>query len=610
MTRLPRAALWPAAAILFLAVGAAAYGLFAAPLLAQRIWLAGLILTGAPVVWRTARGALAGRWAADLVATLAIITAAAIDHPFPGLIIVLMQTGGEALERFAEGRASRAVHELEAMAPRTAHRMNAGTVTDVPVEQVRTGDRLLLRPGEMVPCDSVVVEGRSHIDTSRITGEPLPLTAVPGIRLLSGTLNQEGALTLQATAPAGESQYARIVELVRTAQASKSPFQRMADRYAIWFTPFTLAACVIAFALSGDWTRVLAVLVVATPCPLILAAPVAIIGGINRAAREMVVFRTGGALEQLGRVSLAAFDKTGTLTMGHPSVAGIEPVSGFNRDEVLRYTAALEQHSSHVLATPVVQAAAPLGPLPAARDVNEAPGEGISGWIEERQVTVGGWAFLEHHDPAAAAVLARRRDGDGLRAYVAIGGRAAGVITYADALRPGLPEFFAELHRLGLRRTILLSGDRQENASAVARSLGLDEARGNLLPAEKAALVGKLQTAGDRVVMLGDGTNDAPALSVARVGVALASGGGGITAEAADVVILADDPTRLATAINISRRTLGIARQSLWAGMGLSMVAMVFAGAGFIPPTFGALLQEAIDIAVIVNALRASVAGR
>ncbi len=610
MIRLPRAALWPAAAILFLAVGASAYGLFAAPAAAQRIWLAGLILTGAPVVWRTARGVLAGRWAADLVAALAIVAAAAINHPFPGLIIVLMQTGGEALERFAEGRASRAVRELESMAPRTAHRMDSGGVTDVAVETVQAGDRLLLRPGEMIPCDGVVVDGRSHVDVSRITGEPVPLTAVPGVRLLSGSLNQEGALTFQATARAGESQYARIVELVRTAQASKSPFQRMADRYAVWFTPFTLLVCGVAYALSGDWTRVLAVLVVATPCPLILAAPVAVIGGINRAARQMIVFRTGGALEQLGRVTLAVFDKTGTLTVGHPSVASIEPANGFARDEVLRYAAALEQQSSHVLATPVVRAAVGMGPLPPVREVRESPGEGISGEVEGRPVRVGGWAFLEHHDPAATHALAGMKDGDGLRAYVAIGGRAAGVITYADALRPGLPGFFAELHRLGVRRTILLSGDRQENADAVARSLGLDEARGNLLPAEKAQLVGDLQAAGDRVVMLGDGTNDAPALSTARVGVALASGGGGITAEAADVVILADDPTRLAAAIAISRRTLGIARQSLWAGMGLSMVAMLFAGAGHIPPTAGALLQEAIDVAVIVNALRAAGSGR
>jgi P-type E1-E2 ATPase len=277
------------------------------------VWLVGLALTGAPVVWRTVRGILAGKWAADVVATLAILTALALRQPLAGLIVVLMQTGGEALERYAAGRASAAVRDLEAAAPRTAHRYRDGELNDIPVDDIRVRDELLVRPGELIPCDGTALKGRSRIDTSRITGEPLPVDAEPGTELLSGSLNGEGAIRMRATAVARESQYALIVELVRTAQARKAPLQRLADRYAVWFTPLTLVACLVAFAWSGEAERILAILVVATPCPLILATPVAIIGGVSRCAQQRVIVRSGGALEQLSRVTVGVFDKTGNL---------------------------------------------------------------------------------------------------------------------------------------------------------------------------------------------------------------------------------------------------------------------------------------------------------
>lgn len=572
--------------------------------------MAGLALTGTPVVWQTLRGALAGRFAADLVAMLAIVTALILREPLAGLIVVLMQTGGEALERYAQGRASEAVRELEAAAPRIAHRIVDGVVEDVAAEMIRVGDELLLRPGELLASDAVVLEGRSHVDASRLTGEPVPVSAHQGVALLSGSLNIEGPLTVRATAPASESQYARIVELVRSAQESKSPLQRLADRYAVWFTPLTLAVCAGAYLLSGDPDRVLAVLVVATPCPLILATPVAVVGGINRAARQGIIFRHGTALEQLGRVGVAVFDKTGTLTIGRPKVERVLTTSGFTPDQLLRWAGSVEQGSGHLLARTLVQEANERGViLPEGKQIVEAPGQGVSGEVDGHSVAVGGWSFVVHRHPAAEPAL---RDllghapDAGLRAYVAVDGRGAGFVEYADRLRPGLDGFISRLRQLGLSRIVLLSGDDQANATAVARAVGIEEALGDLLPEEKVAYVQRIMKEGARVLMVGDGTNDAPALSTATVGIALASGGGGISAEAADAVILADDPTRLLDAVTISRRTLRLARQSIWAGLGLSSAGMIFAGLGYIPPVAGALLQEAIDVAVILNALRAA----
>jgi len=537
---------------------------------------------------------------------LAIVAALALGNPLPGLVVVLMQTGGEALERYAQGRASEAVRELEAASPRIAHRVTPAGAEDVPAETVAVGEVLLVRPGELVPCDGIVESGRSHVDTSRLTGEPVPVRADEGVRLLSGSQNLEGPLTVRVLAPARESQYARIVDLVRNAQASKAPLQRLADRYAIWFTPLTLAVCLLAYLLSHDPTRVLAVLVVATPCPLILATPVAVVGGINRAARRQIIFRHGTALEQLGAVSVGVFDKTGTLTIGQPRVARVIPAPPFTEPELLRLAAAVEHRSSHLLARTLVDTATARGiPIAEARHVVETPGQGIAGEVDGRVVAVGGWAFIvERHPGAEADLSAVHPDGSGLRAYVAVEGQGAGIVEYADALRPGLAKFFADLRRFGVHRTLLLSGDAQANAEGVAHAVGIDEARGDLLPEDKVAQVRALVKAGERVLMVGDGTNDAPALSTATVGIALASGGGGITAEAADAVILADDPTRIAEAIAISRRTMRIARQSIWAGLGLSALAMAFAAAGSIPPTVGAVLQELIDVAVILNALR------
>ena len=604
-----RAVARPLVTALFALAGAALLLAGTAGVWPWRIWFAGLLLTGVPVVWRTLGSAARGHFATDIVATLAIVASLLLQQPLAGLIVVLMQTGGEALERYAEGRASRAVKQLEDDAPRLAHRLEGGRILDVPATAVRVGDVLLVRPGELVPCDGVVTIGSSHLDTSRLTGEPTPVRVNPGSAIMSGSANVDGALHVRATAEAAQSQYARIVELVRTAAGSKSPLQRLADRYAVWFTPITLAACAVAWAISGDATRALAVLVVATPCPLILATPIAIIGGINRAASRQIIMRTGGALERLSAVRVAVFDKTGTLTLGRPLVSRVIAVPPYTDTDVLRLTGALEQHSGHALAHSVVEAAQLAGgELPHPTDVVEHAGQGVTGRVADHVVAIGGRAYISSRvsEPPPPE---RGESGTALHAHTAIDGRFAGTIEFADQVRPGAAELVTALRGLGVRRILLLSGDNAAIANDVAQRVGIDVAEGDLLPGEKMARVAGLSREGP-VMMVGDGSNDAPALARAEVGVALAGHGGGVTAEAADVLILNDELSRLPEAITISRRTMRLARQSIWVGLSLSGIAMVFAATGHLAPVPGALLQEGIDVAVILNALRAAASPR
>lgn len=599
----------PLFAIAMILVGALAKYVFGLPFYAEALWLLGLVGAGFPVVWRTLKAAIEGKFATDLVASLSIVTAAIIGQPLAGLVIVLMQTGGEALERFAERRASAAVRELEKAAPRIAHLLT-GTrgLVDVPVEKLEPGDVFLVRPGELIPCDGVVLSGISEIDASQLTGEAIPVAAQEGTPVMSGSLNAHGVLSVRATARAAESQYSRIVDLVRTAQATKSPLQRLADRYAVWFTPATLIVCAVTFATTRSWVSVLAVLVVATPCPLILATPVAMIGGINRAARRKIIVRHGAAIESMSNATIAVFDKTGTLTVGKPRVSKVIPLPGFTEKDVLRNAAAIEQGSSHLLARVVVdEAEERFGRLPEATQHRESPGEGLVGVVGGIDVVVGSRAFVAGRAMVSLNPFTSAERGEaGLRAYVLLAGKPAGIIEYADSLRPELMDFLGTLKRLGFSRRVLLSGDRTANAKAVGELAGMTEIHGELLPADKAALISRFKARGDVVLMVGDGTNDAPALSTADVGIALAGHGGGVTSEAADVVILADDLSKVGEAVSISRRTMRLARQSIAAGLTLSGIAMIFAAYGYIAPTEGALLQEAIDVAVILNALRAS----
>jgi heavy metal translocating P-type ATPase len=578
---------------------------------AHHIWMAGLLAGGAIVVTGTIRGALHGRWASDIVAAMAIVTSVVMDQPLAGLIVVVMQTGGEALERYAEGRASRAVQELEADRPKSAHVQRGGEVSDIRADEIVVGDRVIVRAGELIPCDGIVEEGRSELDTSRLTGESLPQSIEPGVPVSSGSINGDRLFTMRATAIAEASQYERIVQLVRAALETKAPFQRIADRYAVWFTPITLVIAVAAAATTGDYQRFLAVLVVATPCPLILAPPIAIIGGINRAARRQIIVRNGAAIERLATANVAVLDKTGTLTIGKPVVHAVIPYPPFSRADVLRLAGAVEQGAAHLLARTLTDAAqSENASLPPVRDVVEAPGRGVTGSIGDDTVMVGSHGFIAERLTLDADNSIPENSSVGLKAYVAINGRFAGVVAYDEQLRESVPAILSDLESLDIPRVLLLSGDHGDNARAIAKSLGINEVRGDMKPEDKVAVVKELTAAGDRVLMVGDGTNDAPALSAATVGIALAGHGGGVTAEAADLVILVDDLGRVPEAIRISRHSMKIARESVWAGLGLSGIAMLFAAAGKIAPVPGALLQEVIDIAVIINALRASAGPR
>ena len=598
------------AAVLAILLGAIALLLPGGSTMASQIWFVGLILCGAPVVYSTVRGLLRGKFAADVIASMTVVASLALNHPVVGLVIVVMQTGGEALERYAEGRASNALRALQDITPRRARRVSSnGTVEEIDVDAVDVGDHLLVRPGEMIPCDGEIVDGSSHIDTSTLTGEPVPLRASPGSLVMSGSINVESPLTVRATAIPEESQFARIVALVREAQASKAPLQRVADRFAIWFTPATVIVCIAAYAISGDWSRVLAVLAIATPCPLILATPVAILGGMNRSAQRHILVRNGGALEALARTTAVLFDKTGTITIGKPKVTRVVALDGIPESRILELASAVEHGSGHLLARTIMDEATARGQaVPFASGIVEQPGRGVEGDVDGTQVAVGARSFIAERFPATQRAIQEvdASTGTGLRAYVAVDGGLKGIVEYGDQIREGIADLVSSLRKSGVAHVMLLSGDRSENAREVAAKVGISEVKGDMLPEDKVEIVRRLVDNGESVVMVGDGTNDAPALGTATVGVALASHGRGIATESADVILLVDEPARLLDAITISRRTMRIARQSIWFGLAVSVAGMLFAAIGKIVPLAGAAIQEVVDLAVILNALRAS----
>ena len=583
-----------------LLAGLAARFVFGAPGAARVVFLATLVAGGGPLVVQTLRGIVRGRFAADIVAMLAILTALVLGEYFAGAVIALMQSGGEALERYAMGRASGSLEALLARAPKIGRRLRDGHVEDVPVSAIGVGDLLLIRPGDLVPVDGVVTRGTSAVDQSALTGEPLPVRAGPGTELLSGSVNLDGALEMRALRPAEQSQYQQIVRMVERARREKPPIQRLADRFAVWFTPVTLLMCGVAWLVTGTPTSVLAVLVVATPCPLILATPIAVIAGISRAADAGVIVKTGAAIEQLGRARVVVFDKTGTLTVGHPTVERIEALNGFTPDEVLRLAAAVEQLSSHHLGKAVADAGRQrFGRLPPASEFLETPGAGVAARVDGRRVAVGSAGFLG----GLGVAVPPGRD-DRTTAYASVDGTLAGAIEFADRLRHQVPALMQRLAVLGVTETVMLTGDREATAEIVAAQAGIRTVRANLLPGDKVAAVQELKRRYGVVAMVGDGINDAPALAAATVGVAMGEHGAAISAEAADVVLLVDDISRVGDAMAISRRMRRIALQSIGVGLGASFLLMVIASQGLLDPPVGAVLQEALDAAVILNALR------
>ncbi|MDA9433990.1 heavy metal translocating P-type ATPase [Bradyrhizobium sp. CCBAU 51627] len=554
------------------------------------------------------RDLLSGRFGVDAIALLSMSAALALGQPLAGAVVALMYSGGNVLEDIAIARAERDLRSLVDRAPRQAHRNSNGGIEDVPVDAVLVGEELLVRAGEIVPVDGIVGSVAATIDESAVTGEPIPVEKTRGSAVLSGSLNAGETFELLVTAPAGESTYAGIVRMVTAAQTAKAPFVRMADRFAVILLPVTLAVAFMAWRISGDLTRSLAVLVAATPCPLILAAPVAFIAGVARAARRGILAKGGGALEALARAHTVLFDKTGTLTVGGARLLSIEVAPGEDPDEVLRLGASLEQASHHVLAKTVVGAALDRGlKLSAPEQVKETMGSGLCGLVDGRRVTAGSRELLRSHgEPSPWELRAIRRASwrSALIVFVAVDGRPIGALLLADELRADTPRAIRLLRDAGIARMVMVTGDRAAAAQAIGAALDLDAVLADRVPSDKVEAVRTEQRL-HPTIMVGDGINDAPALAVADIGVALGARGATASSEAADVVILADRLDRVSEAIIIAQRARRIALQSIVVGMGLSLVAMLAATVGWLEPVPAAIVQEVIDVAVIVNALRA-----
>lgn len=580
---------------------------------AAATWGAATLLVLAPTVFAAVRDLLRRRAGIDVIAILAMAGSLALGEYLAGAVIALMLGSGRALEGYAAARAERELSALLARAPRAAHRFDGDALVDVPIEQVAAGDRLLVKESDAVPVDGVIASAAAMLDESALTGESRLLEREQGDHVASGAVNAGPPFEMRATASAEASTYAGIIRLVRAAQARQAPFVRMADRYAALFVPIALAAAGGAWIASGDPVRALAVLVVATPCPLLLAAPIAIVSGISRAAHRGIIVRDGGALEMLARARAVLLDKTGTLTTGTPRLDEVVTVAGGpDAETVLALAASLDQVSSHVLAAAIVRAARDRGlTLVFPAEPRETAGGGMEGLVGERRVRLGSLAWVAQQQPGAGVELARRlAQHGGSHVVVAIDGAVAGALLLDDSLRPDTQRAIRHLRQRGIEQVTMLTGDRAEAAQAVGAVLGVDRILAEQSPQSKVLAVAAARDAGWVTVMVGDGINDAAALATADVGVAMGARGATASSEAADVVIVVDRLDRVVEAIEIAQRTARIARESVLLGMGLSFVAMGFAAGGLLPPVAGAVLQEGVDAAAILWALRALGGGR
>jgi len=568
------------------------------------VWTAGVVPVLAALLVEILRSLFRGEVGLDIVAALSMSAALAFGETLAAAVVAVMFSGGTFLESFAEGRARREMQDLLSRVPRVATRHRNGALEDVPLDDIEPGDRLLIRQGDTVPVDGTIASDTAFLDTSALTGESLPVRLARGREAMSGSTNAGEAFDLKAIRRARESTYAGIVRLVEEAQGSKAPMSRLADRWSLAFLAVTVALASTAWWFTSDPIRAVAVLVVATPCPLILAVPVALVAGLSRAAHFGVLIKGAKPLEAMARIRTLIVDKTGTLTEGRPRIVSIDSHIGISEVELLRFAAALEQASQHPVAQAIVAIAKEQGlTLPVPSEVAEIPGEGVVGSVQGRKIVVGGASFVarrigqntdNHSSLAAGSVLVA----------VAVDGKMAGHLVMADPLRKGVETLFKRLRQEGVARILLATGDRPDVAERVAEGLGLDGLRAGLTPDQKVLLVLTERKNGP-VMMVGDGVNDAPALAAADVGVAMGARGAAASAEAADVVLLVDQVDRLGPGIVIARRARRIAIESVVAGISLSVLGMVAAAFGYLTPVQGALLQEIIDVAVILNALRA-----
>ncbi len=567
-------------------------------------WFVGVIPVLAALLIEILRSLWRGEVGLDIVAALSMSAALAFGETLAAAVVAVMYSGGAFLESFAEGRARREMHDLLSRVPRTATRHRNGGLEDVPLDDIVPGDRLLIRQGDVVPVDGTLESDAAYLDTSALTGESLPARLSRGADAMSGSTNAGEAFDLTATRLAKESTYAGIVRLVEQAQRSKAPMSRLADRWSLGFLAVTVAIAFAAWWFTGDPIRAVAVLVVATPCPLILAVPVALVAGLSRAAHFGILIKGAGPLETMARIHTLILDKTGTLTDGRPQIVAIDSHDGIAEQDLLRLVAALEQASKHPVAQAIVVAAKVRGlALSVPSEVTEVPGEGVVGSVEGHKVIVGGDDFVAKRVGRAAGDHPSLAAGSVLVA-VAVDGHMVGHLVMADPLREGAAAMLDGLRREGVGRILLATGDRVQVAERVTEGLGFDGLRAGLTPDQKVLLVLNERKNGP-VMMVGDGVNDAPALAAADVGVAMGARGAAASAEAADVVLLVDRIDRLGPGIEIARSSRRIAVESVVAGIGLSVLGMVAAALGYLTPVQGALIQEAIDVAVILNALRA-----
>ncbi len=573
-------------------------------------WLVGgySLAIAAGQAWSMVRDLLRGNFGLDVLAVTAITATVLVGDHWAALIVVLMLTGGEALEDYANARAHREISALLERAPRFAHRASGdGRFTEVPVADLVVGDLVMVRPGDVVPVDGLLEGEPASFDESSITGEPLPVEHGPGEQVLSGSVSQQRVALVRATVPAKESQYQQIIEMVQAAAASKSPIVRLADRYAVPFTLASLAIAGVGWWVSGDPVRFAEVLVVATPCPLLIAAPVAFLAGMSRAASNGVIVKSGGVMETLARVRTVALDKTGTITHGRPVVDSVEPADGTSPDELLRVAAAAETFSAHVLAKTIVQAARSRHlRIPLAVGVEETTAAGMTARISGRLTAVGNAEHVQRvtgHRPPDLPVPPGH-----IAIHVGTGQGYLGRILLTDQIRNNAPATLHALHSLGVGRVAMLTGDAAVTARHVAEQIGMDDVRSGLLPADKVAEVAALPVR--PVAMVGDGVNDAPVLAAADVGIAMGAKGATAASESADVVIMLDDLSRVAISIAIAQRTVRIALEAIWLGIAISFALMMVAVWGLLPAIVGAALQELVDLAAILMALRAVRPGR
>ncbi len=556
-----------------------------------------------PMAVDMVKSIMAGEFGVDLLAITAIVTSLLLGEYITAAVIVLMLTGGEALENYAENRAKGELDALMKRAPKTATLMVNGKQKTVSIDRVKVGDILLIKPGDVVPVDAEISEGASSFDESALTGEPLPVEKQVGEPLLSGSINGGGAVQAKAVHIAKESQYEQIIELVKQATSSQAPFIRMADRYSVFFTVISFVIAGAAFFVSGgEWIRFLQVLVVATPCPLLLGAPIALVSGMSRAAKHGIIVKNGSALEKLARVKTFVFDKTGTLTHGAPTLTSIKTAHGFKKQEVLAVAAAMEENSNHILAKVIVQHAhAEKAGNVTVTKLHEKPGFGLTAQYKKQTVLLGKKSLVQKHGIKIPKNLAAQ----GTASYLAINGELAGAFIFKDTLRTETKESLLLLEALGMNNSLMLTGDNQKTAQEIASQVGIKKVESDLLPADKLAHLKNIPEAERLVAMVGDGVNDAPTLAAADVGIALGAKGSTAASESADVVIMLDDLKKAPESYKIAQDTFKIARQAILLGISISVGLMLIYSTGKFSPVSGAAIQELIDVTVMIYALRA-----